>query len=489
MRSKTVGPADVVVPRASGTSAAALALLLAVASTGCGDSDVPAPGAGTCEEMAGVCVGAPVGPSCSDEVCTTGVACSRITVATNDAELQAATASAEPGSCIALTAGQFGVAQVPAAVSLLGHGPGDTTVGGVVVAAGSGSVVRGMTVSGGGVRLSGATAARLEALRVVDATGDGVTLEAGASSAIQSVTIARSARYGVSAFDSGGFSLEQSVVEGGTGPGLWAQCAAGCDCPAPPTVTVSKSRIRENVTVGLAFAGVHAVVDRVDVTAQRLDDFSGSGGIVAFECALLEGGALRVLDNTGYGILVDHASATLGAPASPVEVSRNQPGVWIQHIDQFADQAVELDSFVLAENNAVSLGLGGESRGIMFWNSAVTGTKAVNVPVLLGGAATMAVVGDGISWKDGAQMDLKNVSLTDDERQAILIDGPVGEGSVLAGITLGGTDALTGVVQQNLPSGGLSPTVGPGAPSVHASPDELFAVMEDPAVPAKKAGP
>src|SRR5215208_6124730 len=91
---------------------------------GCSGDDSGPPTAGCPQEnqIAGVCAGVPSDSICGDTICTTGVTCAKVVTAGSDAELQNATASAEAGTCIALEAGSYGDATLPAGVSLLGVG-------------------------------------------------------------------------------------------------------------------------------------------------------------------------------------------------------------------------------------------------------------------------------------------------------------------------------------------------------------------------------
>src|SRR5262245_16267021 len=76
-----------------------------------------APPSGSCPEghrAFGECVGVVAQAVCEAEVCTDAVACGKVVIVHNDAELAAALANPSPGTCIALTAGSYGDAVAPA---------------------------------------------------------------------------------------------------------------------------------------------------------------------------------------------------------------------------------------------------------------------------------------------------------------------------------------------------------------------------------------
>jgi hypothetical protein len=430
---------------------------------GCSDETVtPHPITSACAyQVAGTCVGASTQALCAQAACVAGVACEKVLPVANDAELAAAVGSAQPGDCIALAPGQYSAVTVPASVSLLGKGVAEVSVAGVVLAGGNGAVVRGMTIGGGGLRLEATMGALIDTVSVVDSAIDGIEAAQGASFSAVGVDVRGAARYGISAFDSGTITLERVAVSGSQGPGLWAQCASGCDCASKPMITVTTSLITDNKTVGVSLAGVIGVLQTVDITEHAELGFDPSGGMAVHGCAQLSMVGSRLLDNSSYGLLVDHASATIGGPtpAEAVEISRNQYGAWVQQLEADGSQPVGFDHCVLEANQAVGLGLSGESKGIMFWNSGVLGTLAKIVPAYDQGVAKQAEIGDAISWSDFSGADVKNVTLSGNARAAILIDGDVAQGSSIASLVLSGGDEQKGVVQQNLPVGGMAPMV------------------------------
>ena len=61
-----------------------------------------------------------------------------------------------------------------------------------------------------------------------------------------------------------------------------------------------------------------------------------------------------------------------------------------------------------------------------------------------------------MSWIDGSQAEFRGLTLQGNERQAFLIDGEVGAGSVISGVRFEGGGA---VVQQRIDDGSLRPVV------------------------------
>jgi len=468
--------------RSLGLVAAALVV------SACGDDSIPDTASACAHQLGEACVGVPQGPVCDTDVCTANVDCSHVVTVASDAALASAAASATAGTCIALSPGAYAPVVLPGGVSLLGKGASYVTIGGVQVGAGSAAVVRGMKVTTGGVYLDGATDARIESVRVVRSAEDGIQASGGSSFSAVMIDVDGSGRYGIGVLDAAGATIDGAAISGGAGPGIWAQCSDGCACAQHPELTITSSLIQNNKIVGVSLIGVAGTLDHVDVrdNTEQVGTFIPGGGISASQCSTLTATALRVLDNTSFGVLVDNSKATVGASGNGlgVEVSRNAPGFWVQHLAQDGTQPVELQYCELEANSGVALGVSGESKGIMFWNSAVTGTVGLTVPVLENGNAGKAKVGDGISWLDGSELDIKGVTLSGNERQSVLIDGAVAPGSSIADLTLSGGDETKGVLQQNLPTGGMQPNIGSNAPQITASMDEQVPVPRPPAVPS-----
>lgn len=439
------------------------------------------------DEIAGACAGVPLDAICNEDACASGVACSSVQSASDDASLTAAAAGAQPGSCITVAPGAYGEVVLPGGVSLLGKGAASVTLKRVVLGAGgSGAVLRGVTVAGGGVEVLG-TSAEVISSSVKDSAGVGITVAGGASLTVKSSSITGSATHGLSAFDAASLSVEASIISGSMGPGLWAQCASGCDCAAPPSISVKKSILRDNKIVGVSAVGVAASLEGVDVRDNsEAANFKGSGGISASGCSTLSASGVRVLDNSSFGILVDNSSATIGGPDSgqAIEVSRNFMGVWVQNVTE--QEPVKLEGLTLQDNQAVGLGTSGESRGIICWNSAISGTKLAVVPVLANGAAASQEVGDGLAWLGGSQMQLDHLTLSGNARTSVLINGNAAPGSSIDNITLSGGDEAKGIIQQNTTAAGEPVAAGDKAPAITQAATEQFSVPVGPSVPSGK---
>ena len=167
-------------PRALPTAA----LLLALASlAGCSEDEpnpVPASGCPAEDKLDGVCVGAPA-KVCDSDPCTQDLSCTSTTQVADDAALASALDGAGPGSCIALAPGSYGEVQLPNGVALLGRSAAEVQVAKITMGAGSGSVVRGLRVGGGGLLVAGATDARVDSVKVSGASAEGVVVSAGSS--------------------------------------------------------------------------------------------------------------------------------------------------------------------------------------------------------------------------------------------------------------------------------------------------------------------
>ncbi|AUX48935.1 hypothetical protein SOCE26_104790 [Sorangium cellulosum] len=476
----------------------AVAAALGAAALGCASDPEPpsaCPGGLT---ASGACAGIPAGALCGGDFCAEGVVCAEVIEVSSDAALSSAAAAARPGACIALGPGAYGPVVLPPGVSLLGRGAGSVSVASVSLAAGDGAVLRGLTVGAGGVQVAGGARARLEAVHVLGSASDGVTLGQGASLDVAASVIEGSARYGLSAFDAVRVTVARSIITGSGGPGLWAQCAGGCDCEAPVELEVEDVILRDNKVVGVSLVGARAAMSAVEVSGNGLRGFDPSGGVSASACATLDATALRIADNSGFGLLIDGASASLGGDEG-FEVSGSHPGVWIQNTT--AEQTVELRGGVIERNRAIGLGMSGDARGIIIIGMHIAETFADSTTVVVDGNLSQEVVGDGVSWQERAQAAISglvlsgnglvsaNPSVSPSRRASVLIDGGVGLDSSLADVTLQDGDEAVGIVQQRLPEGGVSPLRGAGAPPLRITPDVLFSVPVAPAIPAALGAP
>jgi hypothetical protein len=113
----------------------------------------------------------------------------------------------------------------------------------------------------------------------------------------------------------------------------------------------------------------------------------------------------------------------------------------------------------LAENLGVGIGVAGSTKGMVICKAGVTDTYNANLPVsdedrMVGGSKP---VGDGVDWLDGSEVVIEALTLSGNERQSLLIDGPA-DGDVRSITLAGGEEPL---LQQNLMRG-LSPSKGAG---------------------------
>jgi hypothetical protein len=457
---------------------------LLCAALGCGgDDDDDGETEPSCSyQLAGTCVGVPAA-SCDGAACAQGIACAATRSVADDAALAAAAADAQPGECIALGAGTYAAVVLPGGVSLLGSGVARTTIAGIEVGAGSGAVVRGLSVGAGGLRLDGALEARVDEVRVQGASGDGVRLEGGASATMRGVEVIAAAAAGVRVLH-GDLRVESSVVADG-GPGVVAKCDGGCDCMTPVSLTLTDTMVIGNEHVGIYAAGATATLDGVlvaDTTVMGLEPNSG-GGVVAAACSTLSATGLEVADSDLYGVLVDSSSGKLGAPGEEngIIIHGNVMGIWLQGVGTEGLGSLEIDNALVENNQGVGIGVGGGAKGIIIHGSQIKKTTARVLTVAGGGSEE---VGDGLLWTGAAQVSVDGLGISESARQGVLIDGPVATGSTIAHLVLSAGDEAKGVVQQSIETGGESPAVGAEAPAISTETAQVFAVPQPPTAPA-----
>jgi hypothetical protein len=218
--------------------------------------------------------------------------------------------------------------------------------------------------------------------------------------------------------------------------------------------------LTNNRVVGLSLIGVKAELDAVDITANAVaEDFTASGGVSASQCSALSATRVRVLDNSAFGMLIDGSSATLGTddPASGVEVSRNTLGVWIQHLPVSTAQPVVIRNAKVVDNAGVGIGLLGDGvltgqASVGIHSSDVGGTASKVLPSLQDGVPKSRQVGHGVAWVSGARAQIDGLKLHGNTVASLLVDGEVGEGSVVRGVALSEGDEKLGIIHQNLPA-------------------------------------
>ena len=457
------------------------AFVAAAALSGLGCTAEPAAPVATCPDgntIGGVCAGVPAGPLCDGDTCG-DPSCSAVVVVGSDAELTAALASAAPGTCVQLNPGAYLHALVPAGVKLLGKGADFVSLAALDLGAGSDSLVRGLTVSSDGITVSGQNAT-IDAVRVTNASTDGITLAQGASATVSRSDVSGSARYAAAAFDVVSLHVADSVLSGAKGPGLWAQCTGGCACTTPIDVTVSNTVIRDTKVVGLSLVGVNATLDDVEISNNTVDDqFQPGGGLAVSGCSTLTASGLSVHDNTNFGVLVDDSSASFhpSPDGMGLTVSNNLRGIWAQYIGQSAQQSFTVDGATVSGNTGIGIGIDGGSLNASLSNCTVSNTALVSLPALVHGVSAGAKdVGDGLNWLAVSQLTIDGLTVSNSARASVLIDGPVAGGSSIAHVTLEGNDLALGIVQQNLPQNGTQPAVGDAAPPIQSTTSEQFPI-------------
>lgn len=423
----------------------------------------------------GECAGVPAGAVCDAETCAEGVDCASIDLAATDAELATKAAAASAGTCITLAPGSYAAVTLPGGVSLLGRSADDVKVAGLVLDSGEGAVVRGVGVGAGGIEVNGATGVRIESVRITgDAATfrDGIALHDGAEATIVTTTIASAGRVGVDADGSSVF-LHRTIVSGGAYGGVWAQgpeCAPDCQCPERPAVGLTSSVLRDNAYVGLVARGVSLTLEGTDITATASVESGpligeGGLGVSVDSCSIAAAKRVRVLDNLAWGVLVDGATAALGGEGEDetIEISGNEArGLWIQNVSCGTGQCVTLHHGTLDGNLGVGIGVSGSAQGVILCKTAVTGTKAIALSVE-NGTGDSPLVGDGIDWLDGSDVTIEEVTLAGNERQSLLIDGPVTKGTIKS-LILSDGDGDRPPLQQRVMEGDGQPANESGVP-------------------------
>lgn len=429
---------------------------------------------------------------CGDD-CTEGVSCNQVLDVPADYSLEEASSQARSGDCIALTAGTYGEATLHGGVSLLGPGAAQATVGSITLLEGDGAVIRRLQVAGVVKLRPAATGVRLDSLRVTGSQ-NGVQAEAGASFTLVDSVLSGVPDNGVLAVDAASVVVQRTTIEAGGGPGIWAQCTAGCDCTTRPEVELTDVQIVGNLHTGVALLGVNATLERVEIrdTGQREQELTANGGgLVASACTSLDAFGLTVDGSMHYGMLVDSSSGTLGAPGEDqgiIIIDSRGGGIWLQHIgNAVADQAVTLENVTMTANASVGLNIGGGSRGIIIIDSRVGDTTSSPTQALDWVDATSKAntgldsIGDGLIWGMNADAQIDGLTLSGNDRSALLIDGPV-TGSI-SNVTLASGDEAKGIVQQHVGSAAEGPTMGSGAPALSQLADAPWTTAEAPEPP------
>lgn len=469
-----------------------MALALGLGACGSGKGEASAVCAS--ERAVGTaCAGLRGASVCDGDVCTTGASCSTVHRAANDAELGAATSTAQSGSCIVLMPGTYGEAVLPGGVSLLGKGADAVRIGKVVVGGGgTGALVRGMAISGSGIelpapqlpapqlpapQLPAPQRVRIEGVRIQGTGGDAIAVGAGASVTIVQSEIDGAGRNAVFALDAASVEIEGVLIEHSRGPAVWVENTQSCQ---GSSLRMKDSLLRDNKVVGVSIVSSKGTLENVEVSRNGVaSDFSPGAGVAASKCSAIDGKSVRVTDNTGYGVLVDGSSGSL----VDIEVSRNLMGLWVQNLD--ASQPVTIERAKVIENQGVGVGLANATGSVTMRGTEIASTKTTVLPTFSKGAISTKEVGDGLAWTGKSTARIEGLTLRGNARASLLIDGSVGAGSRIESVTLAGGDESKGIVQQNFPSGGVSPELGPALPAPQRVDSEVFDVPQAPKVPAR----
>lgn len=369
-------------------------------------------------------------------------------------EAALAAGTSGPGTCIALAAGTYQGAELPAGVSLLGRGIAQTRVRGVpadpgpvLAASGNAVLIRGVRIAGDGPALWIEDASRLavESVLVESAQGAGVWLTDSDRVSLVHVRVAGvtpatdaqdSVGVGVYSVRSQRVELRDSLVEGcagsglihlggdllvassvvrrNTGYGIAATCAEP-PCDLPPAVTIQGSQVAENEGVGTWLSGVFAQVDALTLSTTRRDRFGFSRG---FECVDVPDLQLRgstIEGGENWGVLLHGTSGVIEGTRVANQQGR---GLWIQNPEGMPAVPVDLDGVEVLGNREVGVGILGDCL-VNVIGGEVTGTVLADQFTTSG---TIHDVGDGIQALSGSSVTVEQVTFQGNQRQSILAD-------------------------------------------------------------------
>ncbi|MBI2394269.1 MAG: right-handed parallel beta-helix repeat-containing protein [Deltaproteobacteria bacterium] len=367
------------------------------------------------------------GPTCDDRVKTAGacpgvtgaaitmegIACTQTIAAANAADLDAKLPTAAAGACVVLNEGSYGVASLPAGVSLVGKGASKTTVEGIVTkGAAGGATIRGVTVGTGGIAVS----------------------ERGTLT-IEKVKVSGAASFGVHAVDTSVIVRDTSIFNGTT-TGLVASCR-GADCASSrPKLTLVRTWVYGNMRVGVLANGFDVDIDTVEVASTRASSFLYGRGLEVAGGGSLVARRLSAVGNEDVGVFVEGGAVDIVG----LTVARNVRGIQLQAIPAAGGK---LEDFVVADNQALGIGIDKGSKGLIVQGGRVASTTAVKVPVDVGG---MQEVGDGINWLDGSEVTIAStVRIESSGRRPLIIEANA-KGKFEG--TLAGGDETRGLIVQ-----------------------------------------
>ena len=444
-------------------------VVVSMGSLGCGADDETGAAAPECTRIGDTCVGVPAEPVCAEATCTGGVGCAAVLNAASQAELDAALAQASAGECIAVAPGKYGPVALPGGVSLLGRSAAEVEVGAITVADGAGAWIRGLTAAGG-VLVGSATGMHLEAVKIA---GGAEGRRGGPASSLTLVLseVSGTTSHGVVGDGPQALTIERSIVRDSAGPGVWVQCADAnlCGCPEKPTASLDRVLLVNNRNVSANFIATRATLRRVEIRDTAVGaDFQPGAGLIASGCSELAYAGVTVSASTSVGVLIDASSA---GPAQNdgqekgIIVIDGSPGIWVQGTGPLEEpgQTVTLEAAEAISCHGSGFGFDLSARGIIVIDGKVSQTVNRTVAVEQGGSAD---VGVGLMWKSGVSATIDGLEVSGSALQAFVIDGAVGADSSLANVTLTGGDEAKGMIQQQVDTQDLAPTVGANSPAL-----------------------
>ncbi len=452
---------------------------LVLGSLACGSNRDAVPEASSsCAEsklVGQACVGVPAEPTGDTS------ACSSVVTVTAASDLPSVLAGKQPGECILLAAGRYASVALPEGVSVFGERTEAVTVDAISVASGT-SVIADLTVQSGTLTVKAGADARLSGVRIVDSDTDGLLIESGASVTVKRSEIVGAGRYGISAFDASSVELDGSIVSDIEGPGVWISCTAGCGCSTSVTSSITNSVIRNNRIVGLSVVGASVTIDNVIVSDTTVgSSFEAGGGVSISACSAVDANDLTVSRNVDFGMLVDDSTLTL----NQATIDDNLRGMWVQAIGATrSTDSVSVVNAVIRGNQGVGFGVDRNAINVSIERSQITDTRLSALPVLVNGvSASVLDVGDGLAWLGASQLSITDVSLSNNARIGLLIDGPVASGSSIANLATMAASGTLDVLQQNLPAGGEQPLTSGTTPAIDSDSAERLAIPDQIAIP------
>jgi hypothetical protein len=327
------------------------------------------------------------------------------------------------GGCIRLEGGAYGAVQVPTGVQLVGASSAAVRFDNLSLE-GDASVCRATVALGVDVRGRGA---ELKYVSVVGGVKDAVVVHLDSSLRLIGSTVAGASRYGVSAFDAVGLEVVDSLIENNQGPGLWMQCASGCDCGHASELRMTNTLVTGNAVAGVSLAGTNAVFSGVQLTRTTVgDNFQHGLGLSVSGCSTLTADNLRVEDNADAGVVVSASDSAIDC----AHIARNLRGTWFQAGSEQGIGTALLRRATIEDNEGVGVGLcswvglpGGGTVSIE--DSRIVNTRCITLPVLIGGVSAGAEeVCDGVMWNGAVEAHFSNVQLVQNPRVQLLIVGP-----------------------------------------------------------------